>query len=86
MQDAAQDDSLLQIRRFTAPEVLQAGERLDFHRKEIVQQLTRYHQQVVETSASQYDAIARMAIAQAWLSRCDSSRKLVFIGAIYHQS
>ena len=65
MQDAAQDDSLLQISSFTAQEVLQAGERLDFHRKEIVQHLTRYHQRVVETSASQYDAIARMAIAQA---------------------
>jgi polysaccharide pyruvyl transferase WcaK-like protein len=65
MQDVEQDGALLQIRNFTAREVVQACERLDFRKKEIVQHLTCYHQQVVETSALQYDTIARMALAHA---------------------
>jgi polysaccharide pyruvyl transferase WcaK-like protein len=63
MQDFAQTDSLLQIRNFAADDVLQALDRLIVNRSSVVDHIIACRQQVLATSAAQYDTLAELAAA-----------------------
>jgi polysaccharide pyruvyl transferase WcaK-like protein len=63
MQDFGQTDSLLQIRDFRSEEVLQALDRLIVHRSSVVDHIIACRQQVLATSAVQYDTLAELAAA-----------------------
>jgi polysaccharide pyruvyl transferase WcaK-like protein len=60
MQDLRQVDSLLQIRNFTANDVMEALEHLELRKKEIAQQIASYRQRVLQFSAAQFDALAQI--------------------------
>jgi polysaccharide pyruvyl transferase WcaK-like protein len=63
MHDLGQSDALLQIRSFTAGEVLEALAHLKVRRKEIVQQIVSYRLESLVMSDEQYDRLAQMANA-----------------------
>lgn len=65
MQDLGQTESLLQIRNFTANEVLEALARLELRRDDVVKQLATYRQRALQITAAQSDALAQIAITNA---------------------
>ena len=65
MQDLSQLDSLLQIRNFTANDVMEALARLELRRNEKNQQFTAYRHQILHISDKQFDALAESVLASA---------------------
>lgn len=64
MEDLHQTDYLLQIRDFTAEDVLNALDRIKVSRDAVVEQIASYRQRILSTSAStrQYDFLAELAL------------------------
>ncbi len=67
MEDLGQAHFLLQIRDFSAEDVIEALDRIDHRRGRIAEQIDSYKQQALSNSAIEYDALARFAIAS---NRC----------------
>jgi polysaccharide pyruvyl transferase WcaK-like protein len=63
MEDLGQTDYLLQIRDFSAEDVVQALDRSRLHRASVVEQIAAYRDEVLFSSAPQYDAMAEFAVA-----------------------
>jgi len=60
MEDVGQTESLLQIRDFTAEEVVEALDRMEKRRNAVTEEIEAYQRQVLSTSALQYDTLARL--------------------------
>jgi polysaccharide pyruvyl transferase WcaK-like protein len=65
MQDVGQTDYLLQIKDFTADDVIAALSRIETRRTAIVRQIISYRQQCTSAFELQYDALAGLAIANS---------------------
>jgi polysaccharide pyruvyl transferase WcaK-like protein len=63
MEDLGQTDYLLQIRDFTAKDVIAALDQMTFHRNAIVDQIISYQCRIVPSWESQYDSLAKLAVA-----------------------
>jgi polysaccharide pyruvyl transferase WcaK-like protein len=63
MEDFRLTDYLLQIRDFTAEEVLNAVDRIQVRRDAVVEQIASYRQGNHSASARQYDSLARLVLA-----------------------
>jgi polysaccharide pyruvyl transferase WcaK-like protein len=63
MEDLHQTDYLLQIRDFTAEEVLNALDRIKVRRDAVVERIASYRQGILSDSARQYDSLARLVLA-----------------------
>jgi polysaccharide pyruvyl transferase WcaK-like protein len=63
MEDLDQTDYLLQIRDFTAEDVLNALDRIKGRRDAVVERIASYRQGVLEASEQQYDCLARLVLA-----------------------
>jgi polysaccharide pyruvyl transferase WcaK-like protein len=61
MEDLGQTDYLLQIRDFTAEDVLDALDRIEPRRNVVMEQIRSYRHQTLPVSALQYDALAELA-------------------------
>jgi polysaccharide pyruvyl transferase WcaK-like protein len=64
MEDLHQTDYLLQIRDFTAEQVLNALDRIKVRKDAVEEQIASYRKDTVSASARQYDALARLALAR----------------------
>ena len=62
MEDLHQTDYLLQIRDFTAEEVLNALDRIKPRKDAVVESITSYRQDVLPALARQYDSLARLVL------------------------
>jgi polysaccharide pyruvyl transferase WcaK-like protein len=65
MRDLGQSDFLLQIGQFKASGVIEALACLELRKDEAVRQLAAYREQVLQSSAHQFDILARLATASA---------------------
>jgi polysaccharide pyruvyl transferase WcaK-like protein len=63
MEDLHQTDYLLQIRDFTAEQVLNALDRIKVRRDSVAEQIISYRQGILSASAQQYDSLARLVLA-----------------------
>jgi polysaccharide pyruvyl transferase WcaK-like protein len=63
MEDLQQTDCLLQIRHFTAEQVVSAVDRMKIRRDAIVKEIVSYRQSILSATAQQYDSLARLALA-----------------------
>jgi polysaccharide pyruvyl transferase WcaK-like protein len=63
MEDLHQTDYLLQIRDFTAEEVLNALDRIKARRDAVLEQIASYRKGTLSASARQYDTLARLVLA-----------------------
>jgi polysaccharide pyruvyl transferase WcaK-like protein len=63
MEDLGQTDSLLQIRDFTAEDVVKALDNLESRKQSVTDQIRSYRQRAIPQFAMQYDAIAGLAEA-----------------------
>ena len=63
MEDVGQTAYLLQIRDFTAKELIQTIEDIELHREKIIKQLASYKDQIASTSGRQYDALGELIAA-----------------------
>jgi polysaccharide pyruvyl transferase WcaK-like protein len=63
MEDLGQTDYLLQIRDFTAQEVLNALDRIKARRDAVVDRIATYRDSILAASARQYDCLARLVLA-----------------------
>jgi polysaccharide pyruvyl transferase WcaK-like protein len=63
MEDLHLTDYLLQIRDFTAEEVLKALDRIKVRRDAVVERIASYRQGILSASARQYDSLARLVLA-----------------------
>lgn len=63
MQDLGLTDYLLQIRQFTAANVLETLDRLTRRRKLVVEQIVSYRNEIFPAAAAQYDALAALVAA-----------------------
>jgi polysaccharide pyruvyl transferase WcaK-like protein len=63
MEDLQQTDYLLQIRDFTAEQVLNALDRIKVRRDAVVEQIASYRKGTLSASAHQYDTLARLVLA-----------------------
>jgi polysaccharide pyruvyl transferase WcaK-like protein len=63
MEDLKQTDYLLQIRNFTAEQVLDALDRIKVRRDAVVEQITSYRGGTLSAFARQYDTLARLVLA-----------------------
>jgi polysaccharide pyruvyl transferase WcaK-like protein len=62
MEDLHQTDYLLQIRDFTAEQVLNAVDRIKVCRQAVVEQIDSYRKDTLSLAACQYDTLARLAL------------------------
>jgi polysaccharide pyruvyl transferase WcaK-like protein len=62
MEDLHQTDSVLQIRDFTAKEVLNALDRIKPRRDAVVEGITSYRQGILSTLARQYDSLTSLVL------------------------
>jgi polysaccharide pyruvyl transferase WcaK-like protein len=63
MEDLGQTDYLLQIRDFTAEEVLERLDRIKVRRNVVVEQIASYPKGIFSLSARQYDTLAGLVLA-----------------------
>jgi polysaccharide pyruvyl transferase WcaK-like protein len=63
MEDLHQTDYLLQIRDFTAEQVLNALDRIKVRRDAVVERIASYRQGILSASARQYDSLTRLVLA-----------------------
>jgi polysaccharide pyruvyl transferase WcaK-like protein len=63
MEDLHQTDYLLQIRDFTAEQVLDALNRIKVCRDSVVEQIASYRQSILSASAQQYDSLSKLVLA-----------------------
>ena len=63
MEDLHQTDYLLQIRDFTAEDVLNALDQIRVRRDAVVERIAFYRQGILSASAQQYDSLARLVLA-----------------------
>jgi polysaccharide pyruvyl transferase WcaK-like protein len=63
MEDLGQTDYLLRIQDFTAAEVIEALERIELRRNAVMDGIGAYRDAVLPALASQYDALAELAMA-----------------------
>jgi polysaccharide pyruvyl transferase WcaK-like protein len=63
MEDLGQTEYLLQIRDFTAENVVEALDHIQLHRNLVVEQIRLYQHRILSVSARQYDALAQLAMA-----------------------
>ena len=63
MEDLNQTDYLLQIRDFTAKDVIETLERIEHCRNLVVRQIRSYQLETGSTFTRQYDALAQLAVA-----------------------
>jgi polysaccharide pyruvyl transferase WcaK-like protein len=61
MEDLGQTDYLLQIRDFTADDLIKALARLELRKQEVTKQIGSYRQQILPRHSDQYDALVRLA-------------------------
>jgi polysaccharide pyruvyl transferase WcaK-like protein len=61
MADLGQSEYLLQIREFTAGNVMEALDRLSLRRNDVVEQLASCRDRIIAACAPQYDALAELA-------------------------
>jgi polysaccharide pyruvyl transferase WcaK-like protein len=62
MEDVGQTDCLLQIRDFTAEDVIRTLDRIKLRRGAVLEQIASYRHRIRSVSALQYDALAELAI------------------------
>jgi polysaccharide pyruvyl transferase WcaK-like protein len=63
MEDLSQPEYLLQIRDFTAKDVIEALERIELRRNVVLEQITSYQHRISSVFALQYDALAELIMA-----------------------
>jgi polysaccharide pyruvyl transferase WcaK-like protein len=63
MEDLHQTDYLLQIRDFTAQEVLSTLDRIKVRRDAVVERIASYRQGILSASERQYDSLTRLVLA-----------------------
>ena len=63
MEDLGQTDYLLQIRTFTAEDVIEVLERIQLRRHLVVEQIASYQHRISSICKRQYDALSNLAIA-----------------------
>lgn len=63
MEDLGQTDHLLQIRDFTAEDVVEALDRVERRRNAVMEQIRSYRHRILPVCALQYDAVVALAIA-----------------------
>jgi len=63
MEDLDQTKYLLQIRNFTANDVIEALDHIAVSRKAVVDGIMYFRRQALPISEQQYDALARLAVA-----------------------
>jgi polysaccharide pyruvyl transferase WcaK-like protein len=63
MEDLDQTDYLLQIRDFSAEDVIEALDRIKLCRNVVVDQIASYRQRILSALELQYDALAKLALA-----------------------
>jgi polysaccharide pyruvyl transferase WcaK-like protein len=63
MEDLGQTEYLLQIRNFTANDVIEVLNRIALARKAVVDQIVGYRREALSACEQQYDALARLAMA-----------------------
>jgi polysaccharide pyruvyl transferase WcaK-like protein len=63
MSDLSQTDFLFQIHDFTAQQVFDAVQRLELRQHGVIEQIASYQQRILPLLASQYDALAQLALA-----------------------
>ncbi|HVN94243.1 MAG TPA: polysaccharide pyruvyl transferase family protein [Terracidiphilus sp.] len=63
MNDLRQTNYVLQICNFVAEDVVDALERLEFHKQSIKNEINAYRQRVAPDSSAQFDTLARIAAA-----------------------
>jgi polysaccharide pyruvyl transferase WcaK-like protein len=61
MEDVGQTDYLLQIRDFTAEDVIGSLDRIQLQRDAVLEQIASYRSRILSVSALQYDGLARLA-------------------------
>jgi polysaccharide pyruvyl transferase WcaK-like protein len=60
MEDLSQTEYLLQIRDFTATEVIKALDRIELRRGVVLEQIDSYQHRIISVCALQYDALAEL--------------------------
>lgn len=65
MEDLGQTDYLLQIRTFTAEDVIEALARIQLRRHVVVEQIASYQHRISSLCKRQYDALSNLAIASS---------------------
>jgi polysaccharide pyruvyl transferase WcaK-like protein len=63
MADLQQTDYLLQIRDFTAEQVLKTLDRIKSQRLAVIERLVSYRRSILSPAAEQYDSLAKIALA-----------------------